>query len=115
DPVGRPGVVGDHLDVGLGTEGRDPRRHAVAHHLERRAAEERGRQLDVHALSIDLHVADDAEVDERDDRDLGVLDLFERRPDLLDGDAQASALRSVTPGLGTGAPTYWKSLRATER
>ena len=67
------------------------------------------------AVSVDLHVAYNAEVDERDDRDLGVLDLLERCPDLLRRDAHASSFRIVTPGLGTGAPTYWKSLRATDR
>ena len=54
------------------------------HHLERRAAEERRRELDAHAVAVDGDVADHAEVDERDDRDLRVGDLLERRPDLLD-------------------------------
>ena len=35
-------------------------------------------------LAVDVHVADDAEVDERDDRDLRVGDLVERRPDRVD-------------------------------
>ncbi len=52
------------------------------HHLERRAAEEGRRELDPDVSVRDIDRTDDAEVDERDDRDLRVRDLLERLPDL---------------------------------
>src|SRR5581483_3709959 len=80
DPVGRPRVVEHDLHVRHGAELLDLRRHPVAHRLERRAAEERRRELDVNPLALDVHVPHDAELDDRDDRDLGILDLLERSP-----------------------------------
>ena len=85
DPVGRPRVVEDHLDLGLGAELSDALGHLVAHHLERRAAEEGRRELDVNGAVLDGDVADDAEVDDRDRRDLRVGDLGECLPDGLGG------------------------------
>src|SRR5439155_12882148 len=54
--------------------------HPRLHRLERRATEERRRELDVHTLALDPHVPHDAELDDRDDRDLRVLDFLERAP-----------------------------------
>src|SRR5919106_4454769 len=85
DPVSRPGVVEDHLDLGLRAEPAHRVGHLVAHDLQGGAAEEGGRELDVHALVLDLHVADDAEIDDRDDRNLRIRDLGERLPDLTFG------------------------------
>src|SRR3954451_1955764 len=82
DPVGRPRVVGDDLDLGLGAEAGDLLLHRPLHHLERRAAEEGGCELDPDLSVRDIDRTDDAEVDERDDGDLGVRDLLERLPDL---------------------------------
>ena len=55
------------------------------HRLERRAAEERGREVDAHCLVVDRDVLDHAELDERDDRDLRVGNLAERGPHLFGG------------------------------
>src|SRR5262245_3795288 len=82
DPVGRPRVVRDHRDVGPGAELRDLLFHRPLHHLERGAAEEGGRELDPDVPVLDIDRADDSELDERDDRDLGIRDLLERLPDL---------------------------------
>src|SRR6266508_1233303 len=62
DLVRRPRVVGDHAHGGLGAEPPDFLRHRVAHHLERGAAEECRRELDMYAPPIDADVADHAEV-----------------------------------------------------
>ena len=72
---GPPGVIrsvdhessSDDLHVRLAAERAHLVGHRVAHHLERRAAEERRRELDAHAVALDGDVAHDAEVDERDD------------------------------------------------
>src|SRR6266545_2512978 len=85
DPVGRPGVVEDDLDLRLGSQFLDLGGHLLAHHLERRAAKEGRSELHVHRPVVHPHVADDAEIHDRDDRDLGILDLPERVPDLLFG------------------------------
>src|SRR3954447_20423616 len=82
DPVGRPRVVGDDLDLGLGAEPGDLLLHCALHHLERGAAEEGGRELDPDVSVLDIDRTDDAEVDQRDDGDLRVGDLLERLPDL---------------------------------
>src|SRR4051794_33334700 len=111
DPVGRPRVVRDHLDVGLAAELGDLRGHLRAHHLEGRAAEEGRRELDAHLPVLDLDVAHDAQVDDRDHRDLGIGHLGERFPDASLGQ-HTSSLRIQEPGFGTGAPTYLKSSRA---
>src|SRR6202007_2846275 len=50
--------------------------------LERRAAEERRRELDPDVAVLDIDRTDDAEVDERHDGDLRVRDLLQRLPDL---------------------------------
>src|SRR5262249_44933059 len=84
DAVRGPRVVREHLDLGIRSELTDPRRYRVAHHLERRAAEERRREADMHRSVVDADVADHAEVDERDDGNLRVRDLCKRVPDLLD-------------------------------
>src|SRR5438105_8825292 len=49
DLVRRPGVVDDDPDLRLAAELGDLRRHRIAHHLERGAAEEGRRELDPHA------------------------------------------------------------------
>ncbi len=89
DPVGRPRVVEDHLDVRLRAELADPLGHLVAHHLECRAAEEGRRELDVDGAVLDRDIADDAEVDDRDRRDLGIRDLGERVPDVSFGQSKS--------------------------
>src|SRR3954470_6317957 len=81
DPVGRPRVVRDHLDLGLGAELRDLLLHRPLHDLERGAAEEGRRELDADVSVRDIDRTDDAQVDERDDGDLRVRDLLERLPD----------------------------------
>src|SRR5919204_435028 len=73
------------LDLRFGTELPDPFRHRVTHDFERRAAEEGRREVDAYGPVLDADVTDDAEVDERDDRDLRIRDLGERLPDLLGG------------------------------
>src|SRR5262245_22150736 len=83
DPVRRPRVVEHDLDVGLGAELADPLGHLVAHHLERRTAEEGRRELDMHGPVLDGHAPHDAEVDDGDRRDLRVRNLRERFPDAL--------------------------------
>src|SRR5262249_60479373 len=85
DPVGRPGVVRDPVDPGVRAELLDARGHRVAHDLERRAAEKRGRELDADLVPRHVHGPDHAEVDERDDGDLRVRNLRERIPYLLFG------------------------------
>src|ERR1700760_2905581 len=81
DLVGRPGVVGDDLDLGLRAEAGDLLLHGPLHHLECGTAEERGRELDADVFVLDIDRADDAQVDERDDGNLGIGDLRERLPD----------------------------------
>src|SRR5215207_7581521 len=83
NPVGRPRVVENHLDVGLAAERANRLGHLIAHHLERRAPEEGRRELDADPIVLDRDVADDAEVDERDRRDLWVGDLGKGLPDEL--------------------------------
>src|SRR5436305_11477725 len=82
DPVGRPRVVGHDLDLRLGAEPGDLPLHRPLHHLERGAAEKGRRELDPDVSVLDIDRADDAELDERDDRDLGIRDLLERLPHL---------------------------------
>src|SRR3954447_26986097 len=82
DPVGRPRIVGDDLDPGLGAEPGDLLLHRPLHHLEGGAPQERGRELDPDVSVLDIDRTDDAEVDERDDGDLRVRNLLERLPDL---------------------------------
>src|SRR3954471_10274331 len=53
DPVGRPRIVENNLHVRLGAEFAHLGGHRVAHHLERRAAEERRRELDAHLVAVD--------------------------------------------------------------
>ena len=83
DAVGRPGVVLDHANLRLCAERRDLVLQRALHHLERRAAEERRRELDANAIAVDGDVADHAEIDQRDHGNLGVGDLVERGPDRL--------------------------------
>src|SRR5205085_11085689 len=52
-----------------------------ARDLDRRAAEERRRELDPHPRVVDVDRAHDAEVDDGDDRELRIGDLGERVPD----------------------------------
>src|SRR5215216_192980 len=80
-PAGVIRAVDNDLDLGLGAELAHLRRHLVAHHFERGAAEERRRELDTHMAVLHRDVTHDAEVDERDHRDLGVGNLAERLPD----------------------------------
>ncbi len=96
DPVGRPRVVEDDVDVGLAAELLDPRRHPGAHHLERRTAEEGGCEPDVDSVALDRDLADDSEIDDRDRRDLRILDLRERVPDLLRGHHAAPGTERLT-------------------
>src|SRR5579862_7629395 len=65
DAVGRPRVVGDHPHVRAASELLDLALHRASHGLERRAAEERRRELDAHVITLDGDVADHAQVDER--------------------------------------------------
>src|SRR6266540_2240883 len=85
DPVGRPGVVAQDVDLRLRTQLADPLYHRVAHHLERRAAEERRGEVHTHVAVLDADVTDDSEVDERDHRDLGIRDLGKHLPHLVGG------------------------------
>src|SRR6266513_4135348 len=98
DPVRRPRVVEQDLDLGLGPELADPLGHLISHYLERRAAEKGRRELDPHATVhfgpvlgpgpgtwLYGHAADDAEVDDRDRRDLRIGDLGQRLPDAFLG------------------------------
>ena len=83
DPVGRPGVVQHDVDLRLAAE-RDHRLlHLPPHRVERRAAQEGGRELDPNARRVDRDRLDHAEVDERDDGDLRIRDLRQRLPDAL--------------------------------
>src|SRR5436853_558838 len=60
DQVGRPGIAELDVHRRVGAERLELRHECIAHRLERRAAEERRRQGDVHAGPVDVHVADDA-------------------------------------------------------
>ena len=68
------------MDDGLGAEGANRVLHLAAHGVERRAAHERRREVDLHALAVDADAGDDPEVDDRDHGDLRVGDLRERAP-----------------------------------
>ncbi len=59
---------------------------AIASRISSSATAEEGRrELDPHAAVLDGDVADDAEVEERDDGDLRIRDRAERVPDLRFG------------------------------
>ena len=82
DPVGRPGVVADHL-----MSGSAPSSAIFAASASRMTSSAgQPRKVGVNPTctrpALDADVTHDAEVDERDDRDLRVGDLRERLPDL---------------------------------
>ena len=75
----------DDPHLGLAAERRDLLAHRPLHDVERGAAHERRCEVDRHVVAVDVDGSDHAEIDEGDDRDLGIGDLVERRPDLVGG------------------------------
>lgn len=77
DAVRRPGWAEDDDDLSrIRTEGPQSLFNFAPHHMQRRTSGKRRRQTDPHVASADLDTLDQSEVDNRDDRDLGVVDLF---------------------------------------